>query len=195
MDKKDMDMPAMGQAPAMIKPGVMLRDVVIERILDAPRERVWKTLTEPECVKLWWGPEHFSAPVIQIDLRVGGKYLSCMRSPEGEDFWNTGEFREIIPMEKIVYVDSFADEHGAKVPATYYNMSAEIPMETTVTMTLEDLGGKRTRLTLCHLGMPAGEMLDMTEAGWKTSLDRTRREPEVEPRAGRGIHGRVHARL
>ena len=172
MDKKDMDMPAMGQVPAMIKPGVMLRDIVIERSLDAPRERVWKALTEPERVKLWWGPEHFSAPVIQIDLRVGGKYLYCMRSPEGEDFWDTGEFREIIPMEKIVYVDSFADEHGNKVPATYYNMSAEIPMETTVTMTLEDLGGKRTRLTLCHSGMPAGEMLDMTEAGWKTSLDK-----------------------
>ena len=159
-------MSGMEQAPAMA------RELVITRILNAPRERVWKALTEPERVKRWWGPKPYTAPVIKIDLRVGGKYLYCMRSPEGEDFWNTGVYREIVPMEKLVVSDSFADEHGNQVPATYYGMSAEFPMELELTTTLEDIGGGKTRLTLRHAGIPAGEMMEMTEAGWNTSLDK-----------------------
>ena len=69
--------------------------LTIIRVFDAPRGLVWEAWTEPENVKLWWGPKDFTSPVNKIDLRVGGKYLSCMRSPDGKDYWSTGVYREI----------------------------------------------------------------------------------------------------
>lgn len=144
--------------------------IVIAREFDAPRERVWKTWTEPELVKQWWGPEGFTAPACTIDLREGGQYLYCMRSPEGQDFWSTGTYREIVPMEKIVCTDSFADEKGDRVPASHYGMEGEWPEELVVVATFEERGGK-TKLTLRHLGIP-GPMRDMCTEGWNGSLDK-----------------------
>src|SRR2546426_2253062 len=66
------------------------KELRIVRVFDAPRERVWKAWTDPEQVKSWWGPRSFTAPFAKIDLRVGGKYLYCMRSPDGKDYWSTG---------------------------------------------------------------------------------------------------------
>jgi len=71
-------------------------ELFITRIFDAPGELLWKAWTEPESVKRWWGPKNFTSPFAKIDLRVGGTYLYCMRSPEGQDFWSTGVYREII---------------------------------------------------------------------------------------------------
>jgi len=126
-------------------------ELVITRILNAPRELVWRAWTEPAYVMRWWGPKLFTAPVARIDLRVGGKYLNAMRSPEGQDFWSTGTYREIIPGEKIVSTDNFADEQGNIVPASQYGMSGDWPSELLVTVSFEDYGGK-TKLILRHEG-------------------------------------------
>jgi uncharacterized protein YndB with AHSA1/START domain len=69
------------------------------------------------------GPKGFTSPVAKIDLRVGGVYLNCMRSPEGKDFWSKGVFDEIVVPERLVMTDSFADEKGNTVPASYYGLS------------------------------------------------------------------------
>ena len=147
------------------------RELVITRIFDAPREQVWKAWTEPEHTKRWWGPKGFTSPVSRIDLRVGGKYLNCMRSPEGRDFWSTGVYREIVPLERIVCTDSFADENGSVVPAMHYGMGPDFPLEMLVTVTFEELEGG-TKLTLRHAGIPEGRMSELTEAGWKESFDK-----------------------
>jgi len=150
-------------------------EVVITRIFEAPRERVWRAWTDPRQVQRWWGPKHFTTPVCEIDLRVGGTYRYCMRSPEGKDFWGTGVYREIVPMERIVYTDSFADEKGNVVPATHYGMSADIPLEMLVTVTFENFGGK-TRLTLRHLGIPKGPDYEGAHEGWSQSFDKLAEE-------------------
>src|SRR5437762_801308 len=107
--------------------------LVITRTFDAPRELVWRAWTEPERLMRWWGPKDFTAPISKIDLRVGGKYLNCMRGPDGKDYYTTGEYVEIVPLERLVYTDSFADEKGNVVPATYYGMSADMPLQMHVT--------------------------------------------------------------
>jgi len=132
---------------------------------------VWKAWTEPERMKRWWGPKVFTAPVIKIDLRVGGKYLFCMRSPEGQDFWSTGVYREIVEPERIVCTDSFADEKGNVVPATYYGIGSDFPLELQVTLTFEEHDGK-TKMTLRHVGFPDGQMSDMAKVGWNESFDK-----------------------
>ena len=146
--------------------------IIIERIIDAPRELVWKAWTEPKRLMSWWGSKNFTAPVYEIDFRPGGKYHYCMRSPEYQDFWGTGVFREIVPLERIVFTDSFSDEQGNVVPATHYGMGSDIPSELLVTVTFEELEGGRTRLKLRHEGFPPGEDQDMTQAGWNESFDK-----------------------
>jgi len=147
------------------------QELVIERVFDAPRELVWRAWTEPEQVMRWWGPKGYTSPAAEIDLRVGGKYLWCMRSPEGQDLWSTGVYREIVPLERIVCTNSFSDEKGNVVPASHYGIGGDMPQEMLGTVTFEDLGGK-TRMTLRHEGLPAGEMSDGANAGWNEAFDK-----------------------
>lgn len=148
------------------------KELIITRVFNAPVELMWKAWTEPEHLMRWWGPKKFTAPVCKMDFRVGGKYHFCMRSPEGKDFWSTGVYQEIVPMKRIVFTDCFADEKGNVVPASYYEMPGDNwPMEMIVTVTFEENGGK-TKMTLKHVGLPAGEMKEMTGTGWNESFDK-----------------------
>jgi len=146
-------------------------DMVITRVFDAPVELVWKAWTEPERLMRWWGPKDFTSPSCKMDLRVGGKYLFCMRGPDGKDYYSTGVFREIVPLKRLVFTDSFADPDGNVVTASYYGMDDEIPEVLTVTVLFEEVGGKTT-LTLKHSGFPEGENKDMAGLGWNQSLDK-----------------------
>jgi len=147
----------------------------ITRIFDAPREKVWQVWTEPEHITKWWGPKDFTAPAGKNDLRVGGKFHYCMRGPAGSEFdkdmWSTGTYREIIPMEKIVVTDNFADAEGNVVSPKDFGMPGKWPEEMVVTVTFEDAGEGKTKLTLTHSGHPQ-EMADMAKAGWNESLDK-----------------------
>ena len=147
-----------------------IEDLDITRVFDAPREAVWKAWTDPRRFMRWWGPEGFTSPSCIMDLRVGGKYLFCMRSPEGQDFWSTGVYRDIVPLERIVCTDSFADEKGNVVPASHYGMQEEWPLELLVTVTFENDGGK-TIMTLQHAGIPSGTVSEC-EDGWSGSFDK-----------------------
>lgn len=147
------------------------RELVITRVFDAPRELVWKAWTDQQQLTRWWGPRDFTAPSCTIDLRVGGKYLFCMRSPDGQDYWSTGTYREIVPPARLVCTDSFADAQGNVVPASHYGMRDDMPLEMLVTVTLIENAG-RTTMTLRHVGVPAGEMSEMTGQGWNQSFDK-----------------------
>jgi uncharacterized protein YndB with AHSA1/START domain len=155
----------------MTNQDISSRELVITRVFDAPRALVWKAWTDPEQVMRWWGPKDYTSPFCKIDLSVGGKYLFCMRSPEGIDYWSTGVFREIVPMERIVFTDSFSDDQGNVVPASHYGMGEDFPTELEVTVTFEEEGGK-TKMTLRHAGMPEGDIMEQTGAGWNESFDK-----------------------
>jgi len=94
-----------------------------------------------------------------------------MRQHDGKDIWATGVYREVVPLRRIVVTDSFADEKGNVVPATYYGMSRDIPLEMQVTVTFEDHDGK-TKLTLHHVGLTPGPDLEGANQGWNESLDK-----------------------
>ena len=141
--------------------------IVVERVFDAPRELVWQAWTDPEHFKQWWGPKGFTSPSVEIDLQVGGKYFLSMTSPDGENtYYNTGVYREITPQERLVFTQSGADAQGNAVA-----MGEGMPMETEVTVTFEDLGGK-TRLTLKQAGFPSNEMSEMAGEGWRQSFEK-----------------------
>jgi uncharacterized protein YndB with AHSA1/START domain len=146
--------------------------VRITRVFDAPRESVFKAWTDCESLLRWWAPKDFTTPSCRIDLQPQGAFHYCMRSPEGRDYCGKAVYSEIVDLERIVYTDSFADEEGNPVPATYYGMSPDWPQETLVTVTFAEHKGK-TRLTLQHaLGsVPASER-DLCQQGWSEMMDK-----------------------
>ncbi len=119
------------------------RELVIERFFDAPRERVWKEWTRPRMDGALVGTGGLCG-ACHPDRSAGrGKLVrGCMRAPDGKDYWSTGVYREIVAPERLVTTDSFANEQGNVVPASYYGMSADFPLELLVTITLEEQGGK-----------------------------------------------------
>jgi uncharacterized protein YndB with AHSA1/START domain len=167
---------------ATVKQGKETKELTITRILDAPRELVWKAWTEPERVKRWWGPKAFTTPVAEIGLRVGGRSFSCMRSPEGKDFCGVGVYQEIIKPQRLVVTDSFADEKGNVVPASYYGMEGDWT-NALITVTLDKLDGK-TKLTLEHTGIAGISPTDFDgmKQGWNESFDKLAEYLEKEPK-------------
>jgi uncharacterized protein YndB with AHSA1/START domain len=122
--------------------------MVVTRVFDAPRALVWKAWTDPKYVMQWWGPKGFTATVCKIDFRVGGKFLYCTRMPDGQEFWNGGEYHEIIPHEKIVSSMYFADSEGNKVDPAQVGIEHEA-IEGAYDVTIfEDLGNGQTKLTM-----------------------------------------------
>jgi uncharacterized protein YndB with AHSA1/START domain len=140
---------------------------VVERVFDAPLELVWRAWTEPEQFMRWYGPKGLTTPTCEIDFRVGGRHLFGMRSPDGQGYWSTGVYREIVPLERFVFTDSLADEQGNVV-----GMDGGVPLETIVTVSFEDLGGGRTKLTLRQTGWPDDSMAAGANAGWGQALEK-----------------------
>ncbi len=149
--------------------------LVITRVFDAPRDLVFKAWTDPARLMRWWGPKGFTTPVCKVDLRPGGVFHYCMRSPEGRDYWGRGVYREIVERERIVYTDSFADEEGNPVEPTHYGMSADHPPETLVTVTFTEHEGK-TKVTLRHAVPEAVPERAGMQQGWTEMLDRLAEE-------------------
>ncbi len=146
--------------------------MVVTRIFDAPRELVWKAYTDPDYVMQWWGPKGFTSPFCRMDFRVGGKYLLCMRSPDGQEFWNGGEYHEIVPNEKIVSSMYFADSKGNKVEAAHYGIEHEAIDDAYDVITFEDLGDGRTKLTFVGNETMENAKESGQMEGWNQILDK-----------------------
>lgn len=147
------------------------QELVITRVFDAPRDLVFKSWTEPEHVMRWWGPKGFTCPVCKIDLRPGGVFFNCMRSPDGKDYWSRGVYLKIVKPERIVCTDTFADEKGNPVSPRQYGMSPDWPEEAQIAVTLAQ-HGRKTKFTLHHYPIKPGTERDMCQQGWNESLDK-----------------------
>jgi uncharacterized protein YndB with AHSA1/START domain len=146
--------------------------VVVERVLDAPRELVWRAWTECEHFMRWYGPKGMSSHVCEIDFRVGGRHLYGLRSPEGWEYYTTGVYQEIVPLERFVTTDSLADADGNLVPPAHYGMPEDSPSETTVIVSVEDIDGGKTKLTLRQIGWADADMAQGAGGGWNEAFDK-----------------------
>ena len=146
--------------------------MVITRIFDAPRELVWKAWTDPKYVMQWWGPNGCTSPFCEIDFRVGGKFLICGRMPDGQEFWNGGEYHEIVLHEKIVYSMYFADAKGNKVEPAHYGIEHEAIDGARDVVTFEDLGNGQTKLTLIGNETMESATNSGEVEGWNQILDK-----------------------
>ena len=136
------------------------RALVMTRTFDAPRALVFEAWTERQHLERWQGaPQGFTVTVEQSDIRPGGAFRICMRSPEGEDHWLQGVYREVVAPERLVFTHTWLD--AERKPTT----------ETLVTITFAERGGK-TDLTLSQSGFKSEESRAGHEGGWASTFDR-----------------------
>ena len=130
----------------------------LEHIFDAPRSLVFEACTEPELLGKWWGPEGFTSPGIDSDLRVGGRYRIAMQPPEGELFYLAGEFHEVDPPNRLAYSFRWEDPDPDD-------------RETVVTISLR-AAGESTELVLDQGPFATQARYDLHHAGWTNGLVR-----------------------
>ncbi|MEM3087243.1 MAG: SRPBCC family protein [Halobacteria archaeon] len=130
-----------------------MEEFAITRTLDASRDLVWKAFTESERMAKWWGPKGFVVRVSKMDLRPGGTYHFCLSGPNNTEMWGRFVFREIVKLERLVYISSFSDEKGG---VTRPPFSEPWPPEILSTFTFEERGGK-TAVTIRSVPFRATE--------------------------------------
>jgi uncharacterized protein YndB with AHSA1/START domain len=141
----------------IVKPA---QELELSREYKAPRERVFAAWTDPEKAARWWVPQDCTLISCKMDVRPGGGWHRRMRVPDGGIIAKWGEYREIVAPERLVF--------------TYNSQSADgtVDPETLVTVTFEDLGGTRTRLTLRHERFWSEPAAISHTGGWTGSLER-----------------------
>jgi uncharacterized protein YndB with AHSA1/START domain len=112
-------------------------ELVLTRLIDAPREKLFRCWTEPALLKQWFAPKPYTTPSAEVDLRVGGSCRIVMRSPEGQEISVPGSYLEIVPNRKLVFTDAY---EGDWIPKTSGKPFA------TMIITFDDEDGK-TRYT------------------------------------------------
>jgi uncharacterized protein YndB with AHSA1/START domain len=137
--------------------------VVITRIFDAPRSRVFEAWTRAEHLAQWFGPRGFRITDCECDARPGGILRLCMRSPRGEAYWVRGVYREVVAPERLVIACTLDDQHGVA------------RLEELIDVAFEQ-SGSRTRLLLNSTargsGTEAAVMLAGMHKGWAQTVDR-----------------------
>jgi uncharacterized protein YndB with AHSA1/START domain len=95
-------------------------DLVLEKTLNAPREKIYRCWTEPELLKQWFAPKPWTTPTAEMDVRPGGASNITMRSPEGQDFPNQGQYLALEPGKRIVFTDAFTGNWAPKDGAPFF---------------------------------------------------------------------------
>ena len=146
------------------------RTVTLTRVLKAPRALVWQAWTDPKMLKEWWGPENFTNPVVEGDIKEGGVLNIIMRAPRGSPFDMDmpmfKRYREIVPGTKLVFENEPVGPNGERL----------IDALTTVTFSDHPDGTLMEMTTTAKALAPmAVGMLQGMEAGWSQSFDKLAR--------------------
>jgi uncharacterized protein YndB with AHSA1/START domain len=155
-------------------------DLAITRMFDAPRDLVFKAWTDPNAVAQWWGPNGFTNPVCELDVRVGGAIRIHMRAPDGVIYPMTGTFEEVDEPHRLVFISSALDANGNSM---FDNLN---------TVTFEERRGK-TAMTLTvrviNKTAVADQYLKGMDTGWSQTLDRLHTHlSSMHERERKGLH-------
>jgi uncharacterized protein YndB with AHSA1/START domain len=109
------------------------REIVLTRVFDAPRRLVFEAFSKPELLKRWFGPRGYALVVCEVDFKVGGGFRFVLRGPDGKDMGMRGVYREIVPPERSVHMESFDDYPGeSQVTAVFMEQNGKTTMIATV---------------------------------------------------------------
>lgn len=152
----------------------MKRDLVVTRIFDASVERVWRAWSDPDQVMRWWGPNGFTSPTCRMDFRVGGTTIVHMRAPAFGELYNTWEYREIIPMRRIEFIQNFSDEKGNTIDPVDIGLPPETREAKDIRniVTFRALDDGRTELTVTESAYSSDRALNLSKMGLEQCLDK-----------------------
>ncbi|CAM5741183.1 hypothetical protein SALBM311S_03160 [Streptomyces alboniger] len=131
----------------------------LRRVLRAPRPVVFRAVTDPRELARWWGPDGFTIPSVESDLRPRGAYRIGMQPPEGDLFHLVGEFVEVGPPERLSYTFRWEDPDPED-------------RETVVTLSLRDIDAVRTELVVSQGDFATERRRALHEEGWTQGLDK-----------------------
>jgi uncharacterized protein YndB with AHSA1/START domain len=150
-------------------------NVNVTRIFDAPVEQVWKAWSDAEQVMRWWGPTGFTSPTCRMDFREGGTTVVHMRMPQewgGQDLYNTWTYQEIMPMERIEFIQNFCDVDGNKIKPSDVGIQEDIPDDVRNVVTFKALGSNQTEMTVTEYGYPTAQVAELSKSGLDQCLDK-----------------------
>ncbi|WP_143309140.1 SRPBCC family protein [Chitinophaga vietnamensis] len=150
----------------------MAKQVEVTRTFNAPVEMVWKVWTDPELVKRWWGPQHFTSPLARIDFREGGQSLVSMKAPPemgGQEFYSIWDYIKIVPHESIEFIQNLADENGQKTAPVKLGMPADFPLDIRTVVTFKKTGDGKTEMTVTEYA-EFGSMSQFAQLGLEQSI-------------------------
>src|ERR687888_112898 len=128
------------------------KEIVMERVFDAPRERVFEVFTKPEHIQKWWGPKKAGIAVVEFDARVGGEIFVGERGVDGAMHYFAGVVREIVPPSRVVVAFHVVDENrrrvGLRAAAIPDEWQGEIVQEVTLAADGSRTHGALTTVTL-----------------------------------------------
>jgi uncharacterized protein YndB with AHSA1/START domain len=147
-------------------------DMIVTHTFDAPVERVWQAWSDPDQVMKWWGPHGFTSPMCRMDFREGGTTLVSMRSDQGWELVNSWTYRSIEPMERIEFVQGFADGDGNRLSPVDVGLPPTIPQEVRHVLTFSPVDAATTELTVHEFGYPDEQIAEVSRAGMEQVLDK-----------------------
>ena len=156
----------LGRLAEHLKKVVSGSEFVMTRVLDAPRDFVFNTFTEPEHLLHWWSAKGLTPSTCKIDLRPGGVFHYGMRFPDGREMWGKWVFREVAAPERMVFVSSFSDEAGGMAR---HIMAPDWPLEMHSTISFADDDGK-TSVTFRAVPINATDLERSTFVGGRESM-------------------------
>ncbi len=151
------------------------RQVVITRVLNAPRELVFKAFTDPKHLVRWYAPVGCTLHIASFDAREGGAFHTCIRSTQHHDCWCKGIFLEVAEPKRLVYTMAVADEQGNLVSPADAGMDPEWPAETVLTITFEEHDGS-TKVTLHQTALESVAKRTGAYPSWLQMLDNLEEE-------------------
>ena len=152
----------------------MKNELVVSRIFNAPIENVWKVWTDPEYVKRWWGPDRFTCPSAEIDFREGGRSVVCMRSPKemgNQDMYSIWDYKKIIPMKTIEFVQNLADKSGKKMLPGDLGMPPDFPVDVRTVVEFKEIGKNQTEMIVTEYA-DFGSISHFAKLGLEQSMDK-----------------------
>lgn len=147
-------------------------DLVVTRMFDAPVAQLWKAWTDSDTLKQWWGPQGFTCPVAEMDLRVGSTSLVAMSSPDFGTHYSLWDYQVIEPLSRIDYIHNLADENGNKIDPQSVGMPPDFPTDQRHMLEFKSVGDGKTEFTVTEYGWTVGQMMEMSKMGMNQSLDK-----------------------
>jgi uncharacterized protein YndB with AHSA1/START domain len=148
-------------------------DLMLTRLFDVPVDEAWKAWVEPSYVTRWWGPAGFTSPMADLDVRVGGTSLVCMRAPAeygGQDMYNTWTYHEVVPGQRLGFSLEFTDAERTALPDDA--RPPGVPRAVRHLITFEPSGDECTRVAVREFGYGTAEARDMSQVGMEQCLDK-----------------------